>query len=142
MPRTARMKELSLVYHITQRGNNKEKVFESNEEKHLLLDIIFSARVLYKFYIYAYCIMDNHYHLLINNNESDISIIMKYINNKYAKYYNKIYKRSGHVFQERFFSEIICSDVHLFNEINYIHDNPVRAGVTTRQEEYKWSSCQ
>jgi len=142
MPRTAREKGMFQTYHVVQRGNNKEKVFAGNEEKYLFINILAEARVKYGFFINAYCIMDNHYHLIINDNGQDISKIMKDINYKYAKYFNYIYKRSGHVFQERFFSEIIDNTAYMHQVINYIHDNPVRAGITKSREEYKWSSCQ
>jgi REP element-mobilizing transposase RayT len=139
--RKARVKAEGLVYHITQRGNNKEKVFEYDDDKLLLIDILCEARVKFNFYIYAYCVMDNHYHLLLFDNDSDVSKVMGWINTKYARVHNFIYKKCGHVFQERFFSEVIDTDSYLYDVINYIHDNPVRASIAEKQRDYKWSSC-
>lgn len=141
MPRIAREKGLFQTYHIVQRGNNKEKVFETREDKQLFLNILFLNRIRYGFFIHAYCIMNNHYHLLISDNGEDISRIMKNINYTYAKYFNHICNRTGHVFQERFFSEIIDTEAYLYTAINYIHNNPVRSGIVVDESLYEWSSC-
>ena len=140
MPRTARLKGENQIYHITQRGNNKEKVFETDQDKRIILSNIFNARIKHQISIFAYCIMDNHYHILINDNGNDISKIFKEINYAYARYFNWVYGRTGHVFQERFFSEIIDTESYLYAAINYIHDNPIRAGITQNRYDYKWSS--
>ena len=93
-----------------------------------------------KFDIYAYCLMDNHVHLLINEGDDEIGKIMKRINISYAYYFNKKYGRIGHLFQDRFKSEGIDSDAYLLSVVRYIHNNPVKAGLVKNIEEYKWSS--
>ncbi|MHB8918464.1 MAG: transposase, partial [Desulfocucumaceae bacterium] len=94
----------------------------------------------YNFKLEAYCLMDNHVHLLINDNGNDISKVVKSINISYAYYFNKTYKRVGHLFQDRFKSEIVGDDNYLLSVSAYIHNNPLKAGIVRIPQEYKWSS--
>jgi len=91
--------------------------------------------------ILGYCLMSNHVHLLIQENSTPISKIMKKIGTSYAYWYNRKYERSGHVFQDRFKSENIEDESYLLTVIRYIHQNPVKAGITSKAEDYTWSSC-
>jgi REP element-mobilizing transposase RayT len=93
-----------------------------------------------EFSLYAYCLMDNHVHLIINEEEDEISRIMKRIGSSYAYYFNKKYSRVGHLFQDRFKSEAIENDSYLLAAVRYIHNNPVRACLVKHASEYKWSS--
>ena len=90
--------------------------------------------------MYAYCLMDNHIHLLVNEGNDEIARIMKRINVSYAYYFNKKYQRVGHLFQDRFKSEAIEDDTYLLAAVRYLHNNPVKAGMVNYPGEYKWSS--
>lgn len=140
MPRVQRKKGEFSTYHIIQRGNERNNIFLRDEDKLKFLDIITRASKKYNFLVYCYCLMDNHVHLLIYDNGNDISKIMKSISISYVAYFNRFYKRVGHLFQDRFRSEIIDEDPYLLEVSRYIHNNPVKAGIVEKPEEYKWSS--
>lgn len=140
MPRTARIKGIRNTYHIIQRGNERKNIFLCDEDRYKFLDTLERMKKKYNFELQAYCLMDNHVHLLINDNGNDISKIIKSINISYAYYFNKVYRRIGHLFQDRFGSEVIENDKYHITVSAYIHDNPVRAGMVKKPEDYYWSS--
>ncbi|SHJ28430.1 REP element-mobilizing transposase RayT [Geosporobacter subterraneus DSM 17957] len=140
MPRQAREKGEFSTYHIIQRGNDRKEIFLSDHDKTRFVETLIKMKNKYNFIIYAYCLMDNHVHLLINDNGNDISKLMKSINVSYVLYFNRKYKRCGHFFQNRFISELITDDKHLIEVSKYIHNNPVKAGIVQRPKAYKWSS--
>lgn len=140
MPRTARAKGEFSTYHIVQRGNERKDIFIYDDDKKMFLDILLKMKNKYNFKLEAYCIMDNHVHLLINDNGNDISKIVKSINISYAYYFNKKYKRVGHLFQDRFKSELVKDENYLMTLSAYIHNNPIKAGMVKLPEQYKWSS--
>jgi putative transposase len=131
----------SNIYHVMARGNEKRPIFLNNRDREKFLSIIFKYVNEKDFSILAFCLMDNHYHLLIRVGSIGISIIMKLINTSYAIYFNKKYGRIGHLFHDRFRSEAINCDAHLLAAIRYIHQNPVKAGLAVKPELYPWSSC-
>jgi len=140
MPRIARIKGEFTTYHIILRGNERKNIFLDSEDKERFLETLQRMKDKYNFLIYAYCLMDNHVHLIIYDNGNDISLIMKSINVSYAIYFNRKYKRVGHLFQDRYKSEIVDNDKYLLELSKYIHNNPVRAGIVTNAIEYRWSS--
>ena len=140
LPRQAREKGEFSTYHIIQRGNDRKEIFLSDYDKSRFIETLIKMKNKYNFIIYAYCLMDNHVHLLINDNGNDISKIMKSINVSYVLYFNRKYKRCGHLFQNRFRSELITDDIHLLEVSKYIHNNPVKASIVQRPEAYRWSS--
>ena len=140
MPRQAREKGAYSTYHIILRGNERRKIFMCNEDKSKFLDILERVRIRYHCIIEAFCLMDNHVHMLVNDNGHDISQIMKSLNISYVSYFNKTYNRVGHLFQDRFRSELITDDNYLLQVSVYIHQNPVKAGIVDIPEQYEWSS--
>ncbi len=140
MPRQAREKGEFSTYHIIQRGNDRKEIFLSYHDKNRFIETLVKMKNKYNFIIYAYCLMDNHIHLLINDNGNDISKLMKSINVSYVLYFNRKYKRCGHFFQNRFISELITDDTYLLEVSKYIHNNPVKASIVQRPEDYRWSS--
>lgn len=134
MPRHQRKLSKTSIYHIMLRG------FGSNEEKQRLLEDILVKQNEFEFSIYAYCLMDNHVHIVINSKDTDISTIMKGIAIRYAYFYNVKYNRIGHVFQDRFKSETVEDERYLMAVIRYIHNNPVKAKIVNRPEDYQWST--
>ena len=141
MPRCARIKKSEYgIYHIMERGNERKAIFLDDADRGAFLSIVSRNRRKYEFRLYAYCLMDNHVHLLINSNGSDISQIMKSINVGYVIYFNRKYVRCGHLFQDRFRSEWIEDEPYLLEVSRYIHLNPVRAKMTTQAMAYLWSS--
>jgi len=136
----ARDKGEFTTYHVIQRGNERKNIFVSDNDRIRFLDTLARMKEKYNFLVYAYCLMDNHIHLVINDNGNDISKLIKSINVSYVYYFNQIYKRCGHLFQDRFRSEIIQDGRYLLQVSKYIYNNPVKAGMVRKAEEYKWSS--
>ncbi len=147
MPRRERIKSESNIYHVMARGNERKSLFIDDEDRQRFVDTMrrliektANDKKEKKFKIYAYCLMDNHVHLLINQEEDTVSRIMKRIGTSYAYYFNKKYARIGHLFQDRFRSEPVEDDGYLLAAVRYIHNNPVKAGLTADACQYKWSS--
>lgn len=128
------------IYHVMVRGNEKKNIFHDDRDRLKFLDILSKKSKDNALIIYAYCLMDNHVHLVIKEDKQDISTIMRSINTSYAQYFNKKYNRSGHVFQDRFKSEAIENDSYLLEAIRYIHNNPTKANIVKNKKDYKWSS--
>lgn len=128
------------VYHITARGNRKEKIFYSDDNKRVFLLKMDQTFLEYSFICYAYCLMDNHYHLFIKTPLSNISQGMHYLNASYANYFTAKYKTNGPLFQGRYKSLLVDEDNYALVLSSYIHLNPLRAGLTKNIDEYTWSS--
>jgi REP element-mobilizing transposase RayT len=140
MPRQARIKSSTGIYHVMIRGINKEKIFEKDVYKGKSLKIIREIKEEIDFSIIAYCIMDNHMHLLIQANENNLTEVMMKLDVKYAMYYNYFEERYGHVFQNRFKSEVVEDKKYLLCALRYIHNNPVKANMVDNIVKYNWSS--
>lgn len=140
MPRQGRKISESQTYHVMVRGNERRNIFLDDEDKTRFIDTLHEKRQPNKFTLYAYCLMDNHVHLLISEGSEEISKVMKRINVSYAYYFNRKYGRIGHLFQDRFKSEGIEDDTHLLAVVRYIHNNPIKANIVKHAGEYKWSS--
>lgn len=140
MPRKSRMLCNSGIYHIMLRGNERKNIFIDEEDRLRFIDTLQEKKKLSEYFLYAYCLMDNHVHLVVRENKDGLHRIMKRINTSYAYYFNKKYKRVGHVFQDRFKSQCIESDGQLLTVINYVHNNPVKANMVKIADDFKWSS--
>ena len=141
MPRRRRPQVAGGLYHVTMRGNNRGEIFVSDEDRAMLIDAIGRAKRRHGWKVHAYCLMSNHYHLLIETPEPNIAIGMQWLNSTYAHRFNEKYERIGHLFQRRYADGIILTDEHLHEVIRYIPLNPVRAGLCKRPEDWPWSNC-
>ena len=128
------------VYHVIARGNNKEYIFKEAIDKGYFIKLLKDHCSTMGYQIFGYVLMDNHYHIVIQPMDKKLQEIMHQINNKYSKYFNYKYKRVGHVFQGRYKSVLVQDERYMLKLIRYIHQNPVRAGMTSKVENYKWSS--
>jgi REP element-mobilizing transposase RayT len=141
MPRCARVKSYDSVYHITVRSISDAPLFKCSHDKDVYLKLIKKYQETYLFKVYAYCLLDTHAHMLIDCVGADISKIMHGINQCYAQYFNKKYKRHGHLFQDRFKSKIVYDDISLINMSAYINKNPKDIkGYEGKEEKYRYSS--
>ena len=140
MPRQRRKVGLSKIYHVIARGNERKDIFLDDEDKSKFIQIIINKKRKNEYTLYAYCLMNNHLHLLLKEEEGNVSRVMRRINTAYAYYFNKKYNRVGHVFQDRFRSEPVENDRYLLSLIQYIHNNPVKAKIVNQPHQYKWSS--
>ncbi|WP_257988194.1 REP-associated tyrosine transposase [Bacillus sp. V33-4] len=141
MPRKARAKSRSGIYHIMLRGANRQEIFHDDEDSIKILDIIKKYKMKSGMSVYAWCLMSNHVHLLLREGGEELAITMKRIGVSYASYYNWKYRTSGHLFQDRFKSENVEDDQYFLTVVRYIHQNPVKAGISERVDEWRWSSC-
>lgn len=143
MPRMARKSLETSFFHIMVQGINKEYIFNSKLNKDKYVDNLNKYKVECNVELLSYCIMDNHAHLLLYIEKiSDMSKFMHFVNTSYSNYYNKINNRVGYVFRDRYKSEAIYKEDYLLKCINYIHMNPVKAGIVKDAKKYKYSSCE
>ena len=140
MPRQARKISPTGYYHIMLRSNNKEKIFKKEAQKGILIKSLKVIAAEQEVSFVAYCFMDNHIHLVLKGDLDDISITLRRVNIKYAMNFNKKNDRVGHVFQDRYKSEIIIDDKYLLQVVRYVHNNPVKAKMVASPDLYKWSS--
>lgn len=141
MSRLARKFSNSGIYHIAFRGVNQQSIFEEEADYKKLKDCIELIKEEMKFEIYAYCFMSNHVHIILKEKElQDISLIMKRILTKYARWYNIKYGRSGALIANRYKSVPVELDEYFIHVIRYVHQNPLKAGIVQNLEEYPYSS--
>ncbi|MDP4090305.1 MAG: transposase [Bacillota bacterium] len=140
MPRCARIKESHYIYHIICRSMSEIDLFRDPEDKQKYVDLLIKYKTMFNFKIYAYCLMDNHLHIMIYSNGADISRIMHGINQSYSQYYNRKYARHGHVFSDRFKSKVVNNDRYMFVLSLYIHNNARSLHGISSVHEYHFSS--
>ncbi len=140
MPRNQRILSNTGTYHIMMRGNERKNLFLDEEDKQRFLEIVFAKKKEAGFSLLAYCLMNNHVHLVLQVGEEELATTMKRINASYAYYFNQKYNRVGHLFQDRFKSEPIEDERYLMAVARYIHNNPVKAGIVEKIRDYRWSS--
>jgi len=140
MARPLRITYRGAVYHVTSRGNEKKAVFKNIRDREKFLEYLESASKRYKAVVHVYCLMDNHYHLLLETPSGNLPQIMHHINGAYTTYFNIKRERFGHLFQGRYKAILIDKDEYSKELSRYIHLNPVRAGLVKTPEEYEWSS--
>jgi putative transposase len=141
VPRTRRLIPVDAAIHVVNRGNNRQYILSSDEDKKHYCCLLRELKEENKITIFHYCLMDNHPHLILwLNNESKISKFMKQLNLCYFNYYRKKYGYSGHLWEGRFKSNIIDTDSYLLQCGKYIELNPVRAGIVDSPEKYRFSS--
>jgi len=127
-------------YHITARGNEQKDLFRDDNDRERFLGYLETAAGRYKAVIHVYCLMSNHFHLLLSTPEGNLSQIMRHINGGYTTWFNKRHNRFGHLFQGRYKAILVDADPYAGELSRYIHLNPVRADMVGQPEEYPWSS--
>lgn len=142
MARPLRIEYPGAFYHITSRGNEQKDIFKNEQDFGKFLAYLESAVQRYGAVIHAYCLMSNHYHILMETPMGNLSQIMRHINGAYTTYFNTKRQRAGHLFQGRYKAILVDADEYAEELSRYIHLNPVRAGVVTKPEEYDRSSYQ
>ena len=140
MPRKPRI-EITGYYHVINRGVEQRVVFEEMQDYKYFEELICLYTKSYGITLHNYCLMSNHYHLLIEIHDETLSKFMRQINMNYAIYFNKKYKRSGHLWQGRFKSWYVTDEAYLYTLMLYIEQNPLKAGIVQVLEQYRYSSC-
>ncbi len=140
MPRPLRPIADGLVYHVINRGNNRQPVFHSEGDYLAFLKSLADLKVRKPFDLYGYCLMRNHVHLLLRPRAGSVSRIAQSLLVSHTQRYHRFHRSSGHVWQGRFKSPVVQDDDHLLAVLRYIEANPLRAGLVEYAGEYRWSS--
>ncbi|WP_010647995.1 transposase [Oceanobacillus massiliensis] len=140
MARNKRLWIPDTYYHVSSRGNRRDILFKEDRDYDVFFSILHHIHKNNPFKLASYCLMSNHYHLLICTTEQPISKVMSLLNKRYADYFNTKNNVTGHVFEKRYFDKPIGTPYGLLEISRYIHLNPVKAGIVTNAESYKWSS--
>jgi putative transposase len=140
--RPYRLQTANCLYHIISRGDDRKRIFTVPRDYSKFMDYVMKAKERYQFSLCAYCLMPNHFHLLMETLLPNISKIMHYIKGSYTTYYNIRHQRVGHLFQGRFKSVVVDKDAYFLELTRYIHLNPVHAGIVQHPRQYRWSSYQ
>ncbi len=141
MPRNARCVAPGAPYHVTQRGTNGQRIFFTDSDRKTYLRLLASSKDQAGVRILAWCLMSNHIHLVaVPEAEDSLAVLLRRVHGRYAQMLNARRKRTGHLFQNRFFSCPLETS-HLRRALAYVERNPVRAGIVERAEQYRWSSA-
>lgn len=137
MPRPLRVQSPG-YYHVGTRGNARMDIYCDVVDRYLFLDLLDRIAGDSKWALHAWCLMTNHYHLVLESRQQNLSAGMHRLNGRYARSFNARYVRTGHLFERRFWAEPIEDDQQLFNTAEYVFDNPVRAGLCASRREWPW----
>jgi putative transposase len=140
MARPLRIEFPGAVYHVTSRDNARADIFEDDTDREIFLNTLGQVVRRFNWLCHAYCLMGNHYHLLIETPEGNLSAGMRQLNGVYTQAFNRSHHRDGHVFKGRFKAILVEKESHLLELCRYVVLNPVRAAMTARPEQYQWSS--
>ena len=140
MARPLRIEYPGAIYHITSRGNARQPIYKDDKDRETFLELLGSVVKRYRWLCHAYCLMGNHYHLLIETPDGNLSQGMRQLNGIYTQHFNRRHGRVGHVFQGRFKAIVVDRDSYLLELCRYVVLNPLRAGVVGSPGRYKWSS--
>jgi len=140
MARPLRIEYDGALYHVTSRGNARKAIFKDDDDRELFLDTLSKVNERYNWICHSYCLMNNHYHLLIETPDGNLSKGMRQLNGVYTQSYNRLHKRTGHIFQGRYKAITIQKESHFLEVCRYIVLNPVRANVVKNPKQWKWSS--
>ena len=141
MARPLRFDFPGAVHHVTTRGNAQAPIFLDDTDRNILLRVLQDVIGQWHWRCHGYCLMDNHYHLLIETPEGNLSVGMRQLNGVYTQRFNRRHQRVGHLFQGRFKAILVERDSHLLELARYVVLNPVRAGIVAEASLYPWSSC-
>lgn len=140
MARQLRIEYDGALYHVMSRGNEQREIILGDEDRFSFLDCLREMSDRFEVDIFAYVLMDNHYHMLLRTNKANLSKSMQWLGTTYTRRFNLRHSRSGHLFQGRFKGILVESDAYMMQLSCYIHRNPLRAGIVGRLADYRWSS--
>ncbi|SDG81090.1 MULTISPECIES: transposase [unclassified Duganella] len=140
MSRPLRLEFSGALYHVTSRGDRQQAIYRDDTDRHAWLEVLAQACARFNFTVHSFCQMTNHYHLLIETGEANLSDGMRQLNGQYSQYFNRRHQVVGHVFQGRYTSVLVQKENHLRELARYVVLNPVRAQMVTNVEDWPWSS--
>jgi putative transposase len=139
VPRPPRIDVAGGYYHVASRGNNKQPIYVGPADRPIFLELLTRVVLKHGWVVYAWCLMTNHYHLLLHTPSGGLSAGMQVLNGEFSRRTNRLHGRAGHLFQNRFAYAVIERERHLYESCRYVHLNPCRAGLCARPEEWEWS---
>ncbi|MCU7927932.1 MAG: transposase [Candidatus Thiodiazotropha sp. (ex Dulcina madagascariensis)] len=142
MARPLRIEFAGALYHLTSRGDRREAIYEDDEDREAFLKVLAEVVKRYNWICHAFCLMTNHYHLVIETVEGNLSQGMRQLNGVYTQASNRRHNRNGHLLQGRFKGILVDKDAYLLELSRYVVLNPVRAGMVDSPEQWQWSSYQ
>ncbi len=142
MARPLRIEYPDACYHIMNRGLERRSIFLNNNHRKIFLDLLSEASQLFKVEVHGYCLMGNHYHLLIRTKLPNLNVVMRHLNSVYTIRFNRDVKRDGPLFRGRYKSILVDKEDYLLNVSRYIHKNPSTAKIIKDDQKYPWSSYQ
>lgn len=140
MSRPLRIEYSDAWYHVMNRGRRSEKVFFDKDDYQAFIQVMIDSTKMWNLRISAYCLMPNHYHLLVQTPDANISRCMRHINGVYTQRFNSLHRSEGQLFRGRYKAILVSADDYLLRLVRYIHRNPVKAGLAEKPEDYPWSS--
>ena len=140
MARPLRIEFPGAIYHVTTRGDRHEQIFADDDDRRRLLDVIAKGVLRLKAEVLAFCLMGNHYHLVVRTGQANLSRLMRHINGEYTQAFNRRHVLCGHLFQGRFKAILVDSESYFMELCRYVELNPVRAGLVRSVDEWPWSS--
>lgn len=140
MSRPLRIEFPGALYHVTARGDNREDIYRDDRDRSAFLELFGKTCMARSWSCYAYCLMTNHYHLVVETAEANLAIGMRQLNGAYAQRFNRRHRRVGHIFQGRYKAIMVQKERHLLELARYVVLNPVRAGMIGSAREWRWSS--
>jgi len=141
MPRISRGLVDSSVYHVINRGNGGQVVFHKGKDYEAFIGIMEEAKVNYSVKVFAYCLMPNHFHMVLMPDKAEhLSKMMQWVMTSHVRRYHRHYGTSGHIWQGRYKSFLIQKDSHLLAVLRYVESNPLRAGLVNSAKDWRWSS--
>ncbi len=140
MARPLRVEFPGALYHVTARGDRREEIFDDDEDRRALLEVLGLALDRFDAGCHAYCLMPNHYHFVIETHRANLSRLMRHVNGVYTQRYNRRHDKIGHLFQGRFKAILVDRDAYFLEVCRYVDFNPVRAHLTQRVQDWQWSS--
>ena len=140
MARPLRIEYPGAYYHVMNRGQSRRNIFIEDKGRQSFLDLLGDIARLWKVKIYAYCLMDNHYHLLLSTPAGGLSRSMRHLDGIYTQKFNRVHHRDGPLFRGRYKAILIDAEEYFLSVVRYIHQNPLSAGVVSDIDQYRWSS--
>jgi putative transposase len=141
MPRTPRVFVPGGIYHVASRGSDRRPLFLFDTDREEFLERLGQTVERHELSCLAYCLMGNHYHLIIQTPDARLSRALQELNSGYSRHFNRVYKHSAHLFRNRFLAQLVATEAHLLVACRYVAHNPVRAGLCGNPYDWPWSSC-
>ncbi|OGP61401.1 MAG: hypothetical protein A2V67_01895 [Deltaproteobacteria bacterium RBG_13_61_14] len=140
MSRPWRIQFPGAIYHVTARGNDRQAIFRNNADREAFLELLGRSRDRFHLRLFAFCLMTNHYHLFLQTPQPNLAAALHWLNATYSGRFNRLHRRSGHLFQGRYQAALVTQETHWLHLSIYLHLNPVRAGLVDDPADYEWSS--